>query len=438
MGYRDPQAFYTAQNAQIAARTSNSARASLTSSLEKFAQIKQARIKEANERKKARNTQVASAAADFSTEYRAAKLSADQFAQSVQGQEGSNMGAQIKNALVQVGSQLNENISNLGENASQFEINQLTDDAIVQVQKLKNDLTTLYEGYQEWQEQKDMSETEVGKIITSFNPELQNLYEKLDNGENDVILQMNPANGNWLFIPIEKDQETFKVLKDDYERVGSEIHDANGDVVTDDPSLYKQGDELYRAIQKGAKNLEYNVDDSTGIIDATDLTQRASEGEMFKTVIGHSEDVEGLKGSIEELYNAGRFRSVDEQGNVTQDNKGTGPVSQQRKKNENKNLSNRNYLDRDLVYNYYMNDPEGISYMNTYIDNDNLDGQLQGLGIDPMTEGLDARWALRNALVEKALVSLSTPKKKDDANAKALKQVPDQVYDAKGIQATTK
>lgn len=428
MGYRDPQAYYTAANAQIAARTSASRRANLTQSLDKFAAFQRARMEEVNARNKERKTQTTNAANSFSTEYRKAKAEADKFAQSVQGEEGSNMGAQIRNALVQIGEELNNNIQDLAENASQFEINQLTDDAIVKVQRLREDLTTLYAGYEEYQAQKDMDPSEVGKIISSFNPELQLLYEKLDNDENDVILQMNPKNGHWLFIPIKKDEETFKVLKEGMELVGDEIKDSDGNVVGQkgDAQFYKSGEDLYQHVLSGAKDLEYNVDDSTGIIDGTSLTQRANENEMFKKVIGHKEDVNDITGVVKDLYSSGRFQSVDNQGNVKKTEKGL-PKSK-KKEEANQNIATRSYLDREMAYDYLMNDPEGISYMDTYIDNDNIDGQLQGLGIDPMTEGIDKRWALRNALVEKALLKISTPKKQnlddDDAQGTAKVQVP--------------
>ena len=231
MGYRDPSQYFTATNAQIAAQTAASNRSAATKTMEAFAAMKKERVAKLEKKELERKAKVSDASAAFNKEYREAKSASDKFASRVGNRtEGSHMNEQISNALVQIGEELNSAIAN-NEDMSQFKIDQLTSDAVVKVQRLKEDLTTLYEGYEEYLAQMDLDDTDANKILKSVNPELQNLYEGLADDKLDVILNMDPNTGNWLFLPVEKGKETFKKLKAGMKIVDGEIKDNQGQTV---------------------------------------------------------------------------------------------------------------------------------------------------------------------------------------------------------------
>ncbi len=215
--YANPEILYNAQNAQLAANTVQSFRQSLGNSLDTFVQLKQQQQQELEAKKKKRAQQIGAASASFNDQYLQAKAASDKFTSSIGGsgdKEVLNMSSQIQNALYSVGEKLNSDIESLGPDASQFKIDQLTADAIAEVTRLKTDMENLYAAYQEYEAAKDLDPGDPKAILGNSNPEMQLLFEKLDDKDDNVILSQDPSNGHWVLIPVDAQQGTYTELVD--------------------------------------------------------------------------------------------------------------------------------------------------------------------------------------------------------------------------------
>jgi len=403
MGYRDPSQYFTATNAQIAAQTAAANRSTATRTREAFSALKKERVAKLEKKEMERKAKIADASAAFDSEYRAAKNAAAKFASKIGNrEEGSHMNEQISNALVQIGEELNAQIAN-NEDMSQFKIDQLTSDAIVKVQRLKEDLTTLYEGYEEYLAQMALDDTDANKILKSVNPELQHLYEGLADDKLDVILNMDPNTGNWLFLPIEKGKNTYKKLKAGMKMVDGQIQKADGTVV-DPANAYEDVDwetaKDFLANPEINQDIMYNIYEDSGIIDGTNLTAMGKDGKMFETVPDNIDDtVSKLHEQIMQLYQGGMFQSIDETGGP----KGrVAPISKNKRQQMIEEGQKVNtFLDQEAAFNYFTEDPEGKALLNTFIDQENKSGLAQGLGTD--LTGLEA------TLMKSALLKVPAP-----------------------------
>jgi len=399
MGYRDPSQYFTATNAQIAAQTAASNRSAATRTREAFAAMKKERVAKLEKKEMERKARVADSSAAFSKEYEAAKSAASKFSSRIGNRtEGSHMNEQISNALVQIGEELNAAIAN-NEDMSQFKIDQLTSDAVVKVQRLKEDLTTLYAGYEEYLAQMELDDTDANKILKSVNPELQHLYEGLADDKVDVILNMDPNTGNWLFLPIEKGKDTYKKLKAGMKMVDGEIKKADGTVVPA-ADAYEEVDwetaKDFLANPEMTQDIMYNIYEDSGIVDGTNLTALSKEGNLFETVPDDIDTtVKNLNTQIMELYQGGMFQSIDETGAK----KGrVAPLPKKKREEMIKSGKKVNtFLDQEAAFNYFTQDPEGNALLKTFIDQQNLQGLAQGLGTD--LDGLEAT-LMRNALLK--------------------------------------
>lgn len=411
MGYRDPSQYFTATNAQIAAQTAATNRSASAKTREAFAAMKKERVAKLEKKEMERKAKIADSSAAFDKEYREAKNASSKFASRVGNRtEGSHMEEQISNALVQIGEDLNAQIAN-NEDMSQFKIDQLTSDAIVKVQRLKEDLNTLYAGYEEYLAQMDLEDTDANKIIKTVNPELQHLYEGLADDELDVILNMDPNTGNWLFLPIEKNKTTYKKLKTGMKMVDGEIKKADGTVV-DAADAYDDVDwetaKDFLANPEISQDIMYNIYGDAGIVDGTNLTKVTKEGSMFETVPDNISTItKDLQTQIMNLYNAGMFQSIDETGKV----KSGRPMSKKEmEKRVKEGAKIETFLDQEAAFNYFTQDPEGKELLSTFIDPYNLNGLAQGLGIEDYTGlGKQLLPTLQSTLMKSALLRIPAP-----------------------------
>ena len=307
---------------------------------------------------------------------------------------------------------------------SQFKIDQLTSDAVVKVQRLKEDLNTLYEGYEEYLAQRDLDDTDANKIIKTVNPELQHLYEGLADDKLDVILNMDPNTGNWLFLPIEKGKKTYKKLKDGMKMVDGEIKDSQGNDVANPADAYEEVDwetaADYLANPEISQDMMYNIYEDSGIVDGTNLTALSKEGNMFETVPENIDEIsKELQTQIMDLYHSGMFQSVDETGKV----KSGRPMSKAEAEKKIKAGGKiESFLDQEAAFNYFTQDPEGVELLNTFIDPLNKNGLAQGLGIkDYTTLGeKDFLPKLQSTLMQSALLRIAAPQTGISATDKPL------------------
>jgi hypothetical protein len=283
--YTNPEILYDAQNAQLAANTVSSWRKSMAEGLNTFVQIKQGQQQELERRRKKREQQLASSSASYNNAYLEARNAADKFTQGLKGKgkkEALNMNSQMRNALYQVGEQLNKSIQELGPDASQFKIDQLTADAVAEVTKLKNDMTNIFAAYEEYEAAKFLDPGDPKAILGNSNPEMQLLFDKLDNDEDDVILSRDPSNGNWLLIPVESSK---------YDKI------SNGEI---------------------------DYDKSVGIIDASDFGVKANKNGGYFNYVGQEDfgsEVKAFTQAIDALGGKVKSRALlPGQQNVTKSN----------------------------------------------------------------------------------------------------------------------
>ena len=287
--YANPDILYNAQNAQLAANTVASYRNNLASNLDTFVQIKQGQQQELEARRKKRQQQIGAASASFNDQYIQAKNAADKFTSAMKGTgktESLNMANQIQNALYSLGEKLSSDIDALGPDASQFKIDQLTADAITEVTKLKNDMDNLFAAYQEYEAAKDLDPGDPKAILGNSNPQMQLLFDKLDNDQDDVILSQDPSNGHWVLIPVEKQDGSYTELID------------------------------------GTKIINY--DKKLGIIDASDYGMKASKDGGYFNYVGAEDfgaEVNAFTQAIDALGGKVKSRALlPSQQNVTKSN----------------------------------------------------------------------------------------------------------------------
>jgi hypothetical protein len=368
--YANPEILYNAQNAQLAANTVQSFRKNLGNSLDSFVQLKQQQHQELEAKKKKRAQQIGAASASFNDQYLKAKAASDKFTSSIAGsgdKEVLNMSSQIQNALYSVGEKLSIDIESLGPDASQFKIDQLTADAIAEVTRLKTDMENLYGAYQEYEAAKDLDPSDPKAILGNSNPEMQLLFEKLDDKDDNVILSQDPSNGHWILIPVEK----------------------------------QPSGASYTELVDGTKTINY--DKGIGIIDASDFGVNAQKNGGYFNYVGAEDfgaEVNQFTDAIKQL--GGQVSSV------------AVLPGQQNINNSNRKKTYIKY-DHGAINNYLTNNPKFKDSFRPF----NVDAALQQImnkSIYEIEKGLTATTTKTlddlklemyyDALIEKSLVKL--------------------------------
>ena len=345
--YANPEVLYNAQNTQLAMNTINQYRQNMASSLDAFVKHKQAQQERIVKRNEKRRAQMDSASKSFYDKYIDAKSAADKFTSSIgqDNKEALNMANQIQRALYQVGEELNRKITEAGPDVSQMQIDQYTADAIANVTSLKTDLTNMYAAYEEYKEAKDLDPSDPRALLPNSNPQMQDLFAKLDDGEDNVILQKDASNGHWILIPVAADQD-------------------------------------YTKIQDGTEVINY--DEQVGIVDVTDYSRGSVEnGGYFEFVGGpdkkgnYLEDAKNLSADLVKLAEQEQFSSF------RRDVAENAPAT----KNEGLLSSDIRHIteyDHDAMKTWLLDNP---AYLNTFLPS-SLDGALQQIENSYLSEDL--------------------------------------------------
>ena len=91
--------------------------------------------------------------------------------------------------------QLDTAIDALGQDATPRQIQQVTNEYTLKAKKFKGDLDVLAAGYRDWQELSKLPRDEQDAIVSSFNPELINIYTSWDKGTKNTAISMLPNGG---------------------------------------------------------------------------------------------------------------------------------------------------------------------------------------------------------------------------------------------------
>ena len=86
-------------------------------------------------------------------------------------------------------------IEALGQDATPRQLQQVTNEYTIKAKKFKGDLDVLAAGYRDWMELSSLPRDEQDAIVSSFNPELINIYSSWDDGKKNTAITMLPNGG---------------------------------------------------------------------------------------------------------------------------------------------------------------------------------------------------------------------------------------------------
>ena len=388
--YENPSQLYGPENVALMAQTMSRYRQQMAQSQEMLSAALQRRRKQVKENRNYMDR----IASPFSEAYAEAKRALTTFTDKVEdSKEGLGMQNQIQNALKVVGDKLNETLNEIGPNGSALELQTATADAVAEVTALKQQLEALTLAHQEWSASKDLAPGDKKAILASSDPQLQLLFQRMDNGRDDIILQQDPANPmNWLFIPLTTEEDIKKesernapILKELEKKKADALQaDPNADVTAIDERIKRLTDKNARTAgnysdyydDEGQRtDKEYKYDKTIGIVELGKIYKKGIEkgGEYFK----HVEDVEenDFQTKHREIMqkNPNLFASkVQERkdGKTTLVDSSLAPSGS--------DTSKQRMYDKGQIADYYLN-KGGKVLLDTYINEDNLEGQLEGL-----------------------------------------------------------
>jgi hypothetical protein len=390
--YENPMQLYSTDNVTVMAQTMARYRQSMAQSQEVLMDALKARTA----RVKSNREFMDRAMTPYGKAMAEAKTALSNFDQKMKGnKESLNMANQINNALNQEAKVLQKKLDEIGPNGSMAEIQAMTSEAIAIASNLKSNLTSMTEAYQEWKAAQSLPPGEKDAILANSNPQLQLLFSKMDNGEEDIILQKDPATNDWVFIPLENESD-INLKKSQYQEKGTltklEAQETklNTDIgnatdQTKKAALQKRLDTVKGKIDK-VKSYEtkeavdydeaskegYKYDQTIGIVSLGDIEKQSggTGGNYFR----HVEDADNnaLYDQHDQLKKDGAFQMFQRSGDDFINAQAPAASA------EEVDINGRLIANKAQIADYYEN-KAGSQLIDSYIIEDNLSGQLEGL-----------------------------------------------------------
>jgi len=400
--YENPQLLFGPDNVALMAQTMSRYRESMANSREMLEYALKKRSDKIRQGRKFKSDNMSG----YESAYTEAKGALAKF-QANSRDKGENLAMtnQINNALRVVGENLNNRLTEIGQNGSQADISRATSDAISEVNALKNQLTTFNEAYTEWKEYKDLAPGEPNSLLATSNPQLQLLFQRLDDGQDNIILQQDPTNKNWLFIPLEmeEDRENKEApLNKRWDDLANQLSDDWQNNPTErDKIILREQTEInekildLRAVDKydtyrskeGDVTSSYNTEDpkggyvydqTIGIVDLAALEKTPGKtGSYFQKSTGNEEQAAFIEGHNTLLTeNPGLFGGYrfDKDDNLEYVPDMEVPVDAPVSGKQTGITHNK-----AQIADFYLNKAQGQALLDSYIDTENLDGQLESL-----------------------------------------------------------
>jgi len=388
--YENPGQLYGPENVALMAQTMARYRQQMAQSQEMLTAALQRRRKQVKENR----NYMDKVASPFSEAYAEAKTALTNFTDKVDdSKEGLGMQNQIQNALKVVGDKLNETLNEIGPNGSALDLQTATADAVSQVQALKQQLEALTLAHQEWSASKSLAPGDPKAILASSDPQLQLLFQRMDNGRDDIILQQDPANPmNWLFVPLTTDEDIKKesernapILEELEKKKADALQaDPNADVTAIDERIKRLTDKNTRTAgdyseyydDEGQRtDKEYKYDQTIGIVELGKVYKQGIEngGEYFKHVdeVEKNQFIEQHEKILTDNPNAFASKSQERKdGKTILKDSSLAPSGS--------DASKVRFYDKGQIADYYLN-KGGKLLLDTYLNEDNLEGQLEGL-----------------------------------------------------------
>ena len=405
--YENPQQLFSTDNVTVMMQTMARYRQNMAMNQEKLIESIRARKKRVKDNREFTEK----AMTPYGTAMSEAKTALQAFDQKLKGnKESLNMKNQIDNALEEEAKRLKKMISK--PNLSMAEIQALTSESVAIASNLKTNFTNLMAAYEEWKGAQGIPPGEDGHIPAGSNPQLQLLFQKMDSREDDIILQQDPTTKEWVFVPLESESDISKQKKEyaekgtkdklvkqykklekdlaaldtnaaDYNAKSQAINDKIATVESkldkvlsyDTKKAGQYEDEVKTISDDTEKNKGYAFDKDIGIVilgDIAKIYNKNNTGTFFKhTEVGTENN---LYKQHDQLKKDGAFKMYQRSGEgFTEAN-----VAMADKSDGKDDLGRKLIADKAQIVDYYMN-KEGASMINAYINEDNLEGQLEGL-----------------------------------------------------------
>jgi len=405
--YENPQQLFSTDNVTVMMQTMARYRQDMAMNQEKLIEA----IRSRKKRVKANREFTEKAMTPYGEAMSEAKTALQAFDQKLKGdKESLNMKNQIDNALDQEAKRLKEQISK--PNLSMPEIQALTSESIAIANNLKTDFTNLMAAYEEWKSAQGIPPGEDGHIPAGSNPQLQLLFQKMDSREDDIILQQDPTTKEWVFIPLENESDISKKKKEYAEKGTKDELIKQKEKLTADLAALDTNDSNYNEKSKAINDRIATVEGKINRVTSYDNKKPEDYDEQKKKISDETEANKGyafdkdigivILGDIAKIYNknnTGNFFKHTEVG--TESNlykqhdqlKKDGAFQMYQRSGEGftkanlamadkgdgeDDLGNKLMADKSQIVDYYMN-KAGKSMINAYINEDNLEGQLEGL-----------------------------------------------------------
>lgn len=196
MSYANPKGVnYNTKMKVMAANIANYQKA-MTSSIETFTKKKQAQQAEAD-KKILRDEK---AYGKFNEDFLAAKQVASTLASGVKDEKDRNsLQSQIDNQLSFIGDNLKTTLDGLGPEASNQQVLNATNNAILKMRQLKGDMGHLLTAYNDYKEAIQYGAEEGGALVlgNSKNAELINMFASWEDGKQNVVISSQPGDANF-------------------------------------------------------------------------------------------------------------------------------------------------------------------------------------------------------------------------------------------------
>ena len=281
---------------------------------------------------------------------------------------------------------------------------------------------------------------------------MQLLFQRLDDGQDNIILQQDPTNKNWLFIPLETEEDrkaSLDPLQKRKEALEKKLSaDASNNPTDKDKAIQREINEIdvkigdlrpvdeygdYRG-KEGEVTKDYETKDSQGryvydqtigIVDLAALEKSPGKnGAYFQKSTGNEEQaafIEGHKTLLTEnpdLFGGYRF---DKDDNLEFVPDMEVPVDAPTSGKQTGITHNK-----AQIADFYLNKAQGQALLDSYINTENLDGQLESL-----IGGDSGEYYLENNLLGQDLAddafvdiaSMTDEQKKDEIRRFMLQQI---------------
>lgn len=196
MSYANPKGVNYNKKMEIMASSIANFQNAMTSSIEVFSKKKQAQQAEAD-KKILRDEK---AYGRFNEDFLAAKQVASTLASGVKDEKDRNsLQSQIDNQLSFIGANLKTTLDDLGPDASNQQVLNATNDAILKMRQLKGDMGHLLTAYNDYKEAIQYGAEEGGALVlgNGKNAQLINMFASWEDGKQNVVISSKPGDPNF-------------------------------------------------------------------------------------------------------------------------------------------------------------------------------------------------------------------------------------------------